>query len=99
MTLCTPSITIEDLVNSIAPNRDFDYVSYRLYLGAEKDYTLDSESIFAGCVAISHTNGLHIISLDGDTYSLTEKVLAYEEWTDEKNNVNNGLTIVLSSMD
>lgn len=87
MTLCTPPITIEELVNKIAPNRDFDYVSYRLYLGQEKDYTLDSESIFAGCFAISRINGLHIASLDGDTYSLSEKVLAYEEWIDEKNNV------------
>lgn len=102
MTRCTPSITIEELVNKIAPNQDFDCINYQLYLGPEKNYTLDSESIFAGYFAINHTNGLHIIPLDGDTYSLSEKVLAYEEWTDEKNkknDVNHGLTIIVSSMD
>lgn len=99
MILCTPPITIEKLINKIAPNRDFEYVNYRLYLGPEKDYTLDSTSLFAGFFAISHINGLHIIAMDGDTYSLSERVLAYEEWTDKEHGVNNGLTIVVSSMD
>ena len=80
MTPCTPPITIEELVNRIASNRDFDYVSYRLYLGAEKDYTLDSESIFAGCFAISRINGLHIISLDGDTYSVNHSDTEYQSF-------------------
>ena len=99
MTTCTPPITIEQLVKEIAPNCDFDYVSYRIFLGHNNEYKPDSETIFAGCFAISYVNGLHINSLDGDTYSLGENVLAYEQWISEKDGINNGLTIVVSSLD
>ena len=36
-----------------------------------------------------------IISLDGDFYSLNEKVIASEEWEDEEENINNGLTVIV----
>lgn len=100
MIYCKEPITIETLVKDIlTPQRDFDYVSYRMFLGKIEQFTKTSETIFAGCFAISCIGGLHIASLDGDTYSLLENVLAYEEWTDPDNNVYNGLTIIVASED
>ena len=74
--------TIGDLIK----DKDYDYISYRLTM---KD---KSESFFAGCFKAE--NG-KIISLDGDVYSLDEKVLRYEKWDKPEEGINKGLTIVV----
>lgn len=74
--------TIGDLIK----DKDYDYISYRLTM---KD---KSESFFAGCLKAE--NG-KIISLDGDVYSLDEKVLRYEKWDKPEEGINKGLTIVV----
>lgn len=85
--------TIKDFMNE-----DFDYVSYRLtsrnwhdkFLKNRK--TVLANSIFAGCFSIQ--NGA-INSLDGDTYSENEKVVWSETWSDEKEGIKKGLTILV----
>lgn len=51
-----------------------------------------ADGTFAGCFK---TENGKIISLDGDSYSLNEKVIASEEWEDEEENINNGLTVIV----
>lgn len=80
-----PSLTIGDLIK----NKDYDYVEYRitipvLYYGVD--------DIFAG--EFKTKNG-KIISLDGDGYSLDQKIVSYEEWDDPENGIKNGLTIIV----
>ena len=74
-------MTIGDLIK----NKDYDYVSYRLILP-------DGDDTFAGCFA---SKGGEIIPLDGDIYDKDEEVLSYEEWSKPKDNVQNGLTVVV----
>jgi hypothetical protein len=77
-----PYPTIEEVIK----NKDYDYVSYRI------NHISDEDGIFAGCFK---TENGKIISLDGDSYSLNEKVIASEEWEDEEENINNGLTVIV----
>lgn len=73
-------------IKEVIKNKDYDYVSYRI------SHTSDEDGIFAGCFK---TENGKIISLDGDSYSLNEKVIASEEWKDEEENINNGLTVIV----
>lgn len=75
-------MTIGDLIK----NKDYDYVSYRLTL-------LNGDDTFAGHFA---SKDGEIISLGGDTiYDKNDEVLRYEEWSKPKEDINNGLTIVV----
>ena len=74
-------MTIGDLIK----NKDYDYVEYRLT-------TPNGSDIFAGC--FKSENG-EIIPLDGDSYSKNEDVLNYEEWNNPKQDIQNGLTVVV----
>ena len=58
---------IEDLIKK----KDYDYISYHLKLS-------DDKNIFVCCFA---TKNGKIISLDGDSYSTSEEVLSYKEWS------------------
>lgn len=83
MTICNEPITLLALIDKvITPKRDFDYVVRRNYI-EEFPFTEDSDTIYSEVFAISHNNGVHIVSLDGDMYSLNTKIIAYEEWTNE----------------
>lgn len=97
MIIFNEPVTLYNLIeNIITPKRDFDYVVRRTYT-EEFPFTENSDTIFSGVLAINHANGLHIDSLDGDTYSLNTKVIAYEEWTDPDNGIYNGLDIIISN--
>lgn len=72
-------------IETFAKKKDYDYVSYRLLLDKRID-------IFAGCFALK--NGC-IIPIDGDTYSLSEKVVASEEWSIPEEGIQTGLTIIV----
>ena len=76
-------MTIGDLIK----NKNYDYVSYRLMLPSGED-------IFAGCFASKDGK---IVPLDGDTYDDDEEVLSYEEWSQQKDNITNGLTVVVKA--
>ena len=75
-------MTIGDLIKK----KDYDYVSYRLTLR-------DGSDTFAGCFA---SKGGEIIPLDGDAYDKDEEVLSYEEWSNQEDNIQNGLTIIVN---
>ena len=76
-------MTIGDLIK----NKNYDYVEYRLTIPSGRD-------IFAGC--FKSENG-EIIPLDDDSYSKNEEVLSYEEWSNPKQDIKNGLTVVVKS--
>ena len=76
-----PYPTIGDLIKK----KNYDYVSYRMKLNTGDD-------IFAGCFK-SKTG--KIISLDGDVYSLGEKVIASEEWKNAEEGIKRGLTVLV----
>ena len=98
MTICNEPITLLDLIDKvITTKRDFDYLVRRTYI-EEFPFTEDSDTIYSGVFAISHNNGVHIVSLDGDMYSLNTKIIAYEEWTDPDNGIYNGLDIIISNI-
>ena len=86
-------MTINDLAK-----KNYDYVSYRLTLKEWKDSDVNDETLrlehstFAGCFAI--TDG-EIKPLDGDSYDLSEEVLWFEEWINEKEGIKSGLTIIV----
>ena len=87
-----------DLIDKvITPKRDFDYVVRRNYI-EEFPFTENSDTVYSGVFAISHNNGVHIVSLGGDMYSLNTKIIAYEEWTDPDNGIYNGLDIIISNI-
>lgn len=75
-------------IGDLIENKDYDYVEYRLICPDGKN------DIFAGC--FKSENG-EIISLDGDNYSKNEEVLNYEEWSNPKENIKNGLTVVIKT--
>ena len=74
-------MTIGDLIKT----KDYDYVSYRLTLP-------DGDDTFAGCFSSKCGK---IIPLDGDIYDENEEVLSYEEWSQPKDDIQNGLTVVV----
>ena len=71
---------IEDLIKA----KDYDYIEYRMTIPS-------GSNIFAG--HFSSKNG-KIISLDGDSYSASEEIISYKEWSKPENNIKNGLTVV-----
>lgn len=83
MTKCNkPYPTIGDLIK----DKDYDYISYRLTMINK------SQSFFAGCFK---SESGKIIPLDGDVYGLDEEVLRYEEWSNPKEGIYKGLTVVV----
>lgn len=72
-------MSIKDLIEK----EDFDFISFRLVLSEEED-------IFAGA-AMSEKGKL--ISLDGDVYSESAKIIKSERWTNEEENIKNGITV------
>ena len=72
---------IEDLIKE----KDYDYIEYRMTIPS-------GSNIFAG--HFSSKDG-EIISLDGDSYSASEEVFSYKEWSKPQNNIKNGLTVVV----
>lgn len=85
--------TIRDFMS-----KNYDYVSYR---STDKDWEDDflsseeeiiSHSIFAGCFAIQDEK---IEPLDGDMYSSDEEVIWSKEWKNEKEGIQNGLTVLV----
>lgn len=87
--------TIRDFMS-----KNYDFVSYRL---TDKDWKNDflsseeeiiSHSIFAGCFAIQDEK---IEPLDGDIYSSDEEVIWSKEWKNEKEGVQNGLTVLATA--
>ena len=85
-----PYPTIGDIIKG----KDYDYVEYRLTMPKNKknfEGNFSTEkSIYAGCFSVE--NG-KINSIDGDTYGLSESVIASEEWSNES--VKKGLTVVV----
>ena len=72
---------IEDLIKE----KDYDYIEYRMTIPS-------GANIFAGHFS---SKAGKIISLDGDSYSASEEVLSYKEWSKPQNNIKNGLTVVV----
>lgn len=85
--------TIKDFTNE-----DYDYVVYRIATKDWQDKFLQDDSIaihnsiFSGCFAIK--DGV-IKSLDGDTYSEDEEVIWSKTWTNEKEGIDKGLSIIV----
>lgn len=75
-------------VNDLIQQKDYDYIEWRITL-PEHDKEGD---IFFGCT--KSKNG-ELISLDGDIYSKDVEVLQYEEWSNLKDNILNGLTVLI----
>lgn len=75
-----PYPTIGELIK----NKDYDYIEYRICIP-------DYDEIFAG--VFKSENG-EIISLDGDSYSKDEKIIASEEFQNIEKGITNGLTII-----
>lgn len=73
-------MTIRDLIK----NKDYDYIEYRIMLPNGND-------IFVGCFSLKSGE---FISLDGDNYNKDEEILSYREWSNFKENIKNGLTII-----
>lgn len=82
-----PYPTIRDLIK----NKDYEYVSYRIRWRQE-----EPDGDFAGCFA---TKNGEIIPLDGDCYDLNEKVISSEEWSNPKEKIKNGLTIIVNELE
>ena len=79
-----PYPTIGELIK----DKDYDYVSYRInYPGCDEEH-----GTFAGCFAA--VDG-RIVPLDGDSYSLEEKVIDSQEWRDSDEGVENGFLVVV----
>lgn len=76
-------MTVKDLIQK----KDYDYISWRITL-PEK---VGGGDTFWGCTSSKNGN---LISLDGDTYDENTEILSYEEWSDEEEGIQNGLTIV-----
>jgi hypothetical protein len=76
-------MTVKDLIKK----KDYDYIEWRLTLPEEM-----GGDVFAG---IAKSAGGLLVPLDGDTYDEDEKVLRYEEWTNEEKNIKSGLTVVI----
>lgn len=77
-------VTVGDLI----ARKDYDYISWRV----TAPNNLDEKDVFFG---ICQSKGGKLISIDGDSYSESEIVLRYEEWSD--NEIENGLTVVVEA--
>lgn len=77
-------LTIKDLISK----KDYDYISLRL---TAPENAKDND-IFLGVAKSENGN---LIPLDGDSYEEDSEVVSYEEWTNEKEGINNGITIVV----
>ena len=79
-----PYPTIGELIK----DKDYDYVSYRIdYPGCDEEH-----GMFVGCFAA--VDG-RIVPLDGDSYSLEEKVIESQEWNDPVEGIENGFLVVV----
>lgn len=78
-------------VGYLIKDKDYDYVSYRVtWDGIRRE--LGCDSIFAGEFS---TEGGKIVSLDGDTYSESEEVVDWAEWSAPDKGIIRGLTVVV----
>lgn len=75
-------------VKDLIKNKDYDYISWRVTL---PEYLGGGDTFFGAAESI---NG-ELIALDGDIYSENDEVLRYEEWSQPKDGVINGLTVVV----
>lgn len=75
-------------LGNLVDKKDYDFISFRMKL-PEK---YGGDDIFIG--AATSKNG-ELISLDGDSYSKDCEIESFEEWSNEEENVKNGLTVVL----
>ena len=78
------------IVKDLIKDKDYDYISWRVMLPDN----IGNEDIFFGYCASK--NG-ELIPLDGDVYSDKEDVLKYEEWSNPKDGIKNGLTTVIEA--
>ena len=76
------------IVKDLISKKDYDYIEWYITL---PEYLGKSEMFFG----ISKSINGELIALDGDTYSESETVLRYNEWSDDKSGVKNGLVIVV----
>lgn len=76
-------MTLKELINK----KDYDYISFRVTLPPK----YNEPDIWYG--ACRSKNG-KLIPLDGDTYSINEELVSWEEWSMPENNIINGLTVV-----
>lgn len=74
-------MTVKDLISK----KDYDYISWRITLPENHGDT------FFGC---TKSKDGKLIPLDYDTYYEDTEIISYEEWTDEKNGIKNGLTVI-----
>lgn len=75
-------LTIKDLIK----DKDYDFIELRLAI-------TEADDIFFG---MAKSEDGELIALDGDTYSEDTKVLEHEEWGNPKENIKNGLTVVIT---
>lgn len=71
-------------VSDLIKNKDYDYIEWRVT-------SSDSEEIFFGKSASKDGK---LISLDGDSYDEDTEIIRYEEWSNPKKEIQNGLTVV-----
>lgn len=71
-------------VSDLIQNEDYDYIEWKVI-------SSDSKEIFFGKAASKDGK---LISLDGDSYDEDTEIIRYEEWSNPKKEIQNGLTVV-----
>ena len=81
-------MTLGDLIKK----KDYDYISVRMQISKEATGT-EKEDIFVG---VCYSRAGHLFSGDGDTYSVEEEILGFEEWESKVQGIKSGLTVTYS---
>jgi hypothetical protein len=81
-------MTVRELISK----KDYDYISFRVtvppsFIDAEDE---DHSESYGVCHSI---NG-ELIPDDGDSYSIDEELVHWEEWSNDEFGIQNGLTVV-----
>ena len=71
-------------ISDLIKNKDYDYIEWRVT-------SSDGQEIFFGKAASKDGD---LISLDGDSYDEDTEIIRYEEWSNPKKEIQNGLTVV-----